>query len=55
MFRVSALNAQGEGDGLESKIPMMAKQALDPPDQPDNLRIGEKKPLNFDNSNFLNR
>ena len=39
MFRVSAFNAQGEGEVLESKIPMMAKDALDPPDQPADPRI----------------
>ena len=39
MFRVSAFNAQGEGEALESKIPMMAKDALDPPDQPADPRI----------------
>ena len=39
MFRVSAFNAQGEDEVLESKIPMMAKDALDPPDQPADPRI----------------
>ena len=39
MFRVMAFNAQGEGEPLESKVPMMAKNAMDPPDPPSNVRI----------------
>ena len=39
MFRVMASNAQGEGEPLESKVPMMAKNAMDPPDPPSNVRI----------------
>lgn len=47
MFRVSAFNAQGEGEPLESKIPMMAKCALDPPEPPATPRI-----VNYD-KNFV--
>ena len=40
MFRVTAFNAQGEGEQpLESKVPMMAKEALDPPEPPATPRI----------------
>ena len=39
MFRVSAFNAQGEGEALETKVPMQAKEALDPPEQPADPRI----------------
>ena len=39
MFRVSAFNAQGEGEALETKVPMQAKDALDPPEQPADPRI----------------
>ena len=39
MFRVSAFNAQGEGEALESTIPVMAKEALDPPNPPADPRI----------------
>ena len=34
MFRVIAANAIGEGEPLESTIPIMAKHALDPPQVP---------------------
>ncbi len=39
MFRVMAFNAQGEGDPLETKVPMMAKDALDPPEPPATPRV----------------
>jgi hypothetical protein len=39
MFRVAAFNQEGEGDAVETKTPMMAKSALDPPVQPANPRI----------------
>ncbi len=38
MFRVMAFNAQGEGEPLESKVPMMAKSSREPPEQPDTPR-----------------
>jgi len=40
MFRVTPFNAQGEGEvPLESKVPMMSKEALDPPEPPANPRV----------------
>lgn len=39
MFRVSAFNAQGDGEALETKVPMMAKSALDPPEPPATPRV----------------
>ena len=39
MFRVAAVNAQGEGDFLQSVMPTVAKHAVDPPIQPDTPRI----------------
>jgi len=48
MFRVIPFNAQGEGEHpLESKIPMVAKDALDPPNPPDPPRV-----VNYD-KNFV--
>ena len=39
-FRVTPFNAQGEGEvPLESKVPMMSKEALDPPEPPANPRV----------------
>lgn len=38
-FRVLAANAQGEGEPLESTIPIVAKHALDPPAVPSTPRI----------------
>ena len=39
MFRVMAINAQGEGDPLLSTIPCIAKHAVDPPLQPATPRV----------------
>merc|ERR1719412_2415488 len=39
MFRTAAVNAQGEGEFLQSVIPTVAKHAVDPPVQPDTPRI----------------
>jgi len=39
MFRVLAVNAQGEGEPLESSIPVIAKHALDPPVMPATPRV----------------
>ena len=39
MFRVLAANAQGEGEPLESQVPVMAKHAVDPPARPEMPRI----------------
>ena len=39
IFRVLAVNAQGEGEPLESTIPVIAKHALDPPVMPATPRV----------------
>ena len=39
MFRAAAVNAQGEGEFLQTMIPTVAKHAQDPPMQPDIPRI----------------
>ena len=39
MFRTAAVNAQGEGEFLQSVQPTVAKHAVDPPIQPDTPRI----------------
>jgi titin len=39
MFRTAAVNAQGEGEFLQSVMPTVAKHAVDPPIQPDTPRI----------------
>ena len=39
MFRVMAVNAQGEGEPLMSVMPCIAKHAIDPPLQPATPRL----------------
>ena len=39
MFRVMAVNAQGEGEALMSIMPCIAKHAIDPPLQPATPRL----------------
>jgi hypothetical protein len=41
MFRTAAVNAQGEGEFLQSMVPTVAKNAVDPPMQPDTPRIAD--------------
>lgn len=38
-FRVIAANANGEGEALESTIPIVAKHAVDPPEIPSTPRV----------------
>jgi len=38
-FRIIAANANGEGEPLESTIPIVAKHAVDPPEIPSTPRI----------------
>lgn len=39
VFQVRAVNALGEGDALMSQMPVIAKHALDPPNQPYNINV----------------